>query len=485
MDRDVVERARSGDQEAFADLVYQVSDTLLGIARRILRDPTLAEDVLQNALLTIWRKLPHLRDAEHFEGWAFRILVHACYEDAPRNRRGHRPFACFRPTSRVTRTTSRPSPTATSWSRPSASSHSTIARSSCCTTTWVCPSWWWPNARHPGRDGQIAVALRDPGVAGYVRGGAGVRGRNPTGAIGMNSDLDFETTTADWLNAGSDPTPPHLIEAVLLAARNTPQERDLRDPWRAPIVNKFTTFGFGAGAMIVVAFVVAVQLFGSPSSGGSGGEPTPTPEATATEPSPSPSVSWRPLPAAECAELDAGTYRAAIEAISVTLSVPMGWKGSSDLDRFALNSRHSCLFTGGVTLDVSLVSHVYSSACDERAAAVKTDTPAAVTAALAAQTGHRTTGPRDTSIAGYPATRFEFSIPAGETTCNRGPLWPAPGGGRGPTMYRFDGSGSLVTVLVVDVDGLALGIAIDTGVPDDPADIAELDAIVDSLRIEP
>ena len=47
MDRDLVERARSGDQEAFADLVHQVSDTLFGVARRILRDPGLAEDVLQ------------------------------------------------------------------------------------------------------------------------------------------------------------------------------------------------------------------------------------------------------------------------------------------------------------------------------------------------------------------------------------------------------------------------------------------------------
>ena len=87
MDRDLVERARSGDQEAFAGLVHQVSDTLFGVARRILRDPGLAEDVLQNALVTIWRKLPHLREPERFEGWAFRILVHACYAEAPRNRR--------------------------------------------------------------------------------------------------------------------------------------------------------------------------------------------------------------------------------------------------------------------------------------------------------------------------------------------------------------------------------------------------------------
>lgn len=87
MDRDLVERARSGDQQAFADLVHQVSDTLFGIARRILRDPGLAEDVLQAALVTIWRKLPHLREVDHFDAWAFRILVHACYADAPRNRR--------------------------------------------------------------------------------------------------------------------------------------------------------------------------------------------------------------------------------------------------------------------------------------------------------------------------------------------------------------------------------------------------------------
>ena len=87
MDRDLVERARAGDQEAFADLVHQVSDSLFGVARRILRDPGLAEDVLQNALVTIWRKLPHLREPERFDAWAFRILVNACYADASRNRR--------------------------------------------------------------------------------------------------------------------------------------------------------------------------------------------------------------------------------------------------------------------------------------------------------------------------------------------------------------------------------------------------------------
>jgi RNA polymerase sigma-70 factor, ECF subfamily len=86
VDRDLVERARRGDREAFAVLVHQVSDTLYAIAHRILRDTGLAEDALQNALVLAWRRLPHLRDTDRFEAWIHRILVHACYDEAQRSR---------------------------------------------------------------------------------------------------------------------------------------------------------------------------------------------------------------------------------------------------------------------------------------------------------------------------------------------------------------------------------------------------------------
>jgi RNA polymerase sigma-70 factor (ECF subfamily) len=86
LDRDLVERARSGDREAFAVLVHQVSDQLYAVAHRILRDSGLAEDALQNALVLAWRRLPHLRDADRFEAWVHRILVHACYDESQRTR---------------------------------------------------------------------------------------------------------------------------------------------------------------------------------------------------------------------------------------------------------------------------------------------------------------------------------------------------------------------------------------------------------------
>jgi len=87
VDRDLVERARHGDRDAFTDLVHQVSDGLFAVALRILRDPGPAEDALQNALVTAWRQLPGLREPERFEAWAHRILVHACYAEARRAKR--------------------------------------------------------------------------------------------------------------------------------------------------------------------------------------------------------------------------------------------------------------------------------------------------------------------------------------------------------------------------------------------------------------
>jgi RNA polymerase sigma-70 factor (ECF subfamily) len=87
VERDLVERARTGDRDAFASLVHQVSDRLNAVAFRILRDTGLAEDALQNTLVTAWRQVPHLRDPDRFEAWIHRVLVNSCYIEARKTRR--------------------------------------------------------------------------------------------------------------------------------------------------------------------------------------------------------------------------------------------------------------------------------------------------------------------------------------------------------------------------------------------------------------
>jgi RNA polymerase sigma-70 factor, ECF subfamily len=87
MERKLVERAMHGDEAAFDELVGRVGDRLHSIARRILRDPYLAEDATQRALLDAWQNLPRLKDPGRFEAWAYRLLVNACNAEARRERR--------------------------------------------------------------------------------------------------------------------------------------------------------------------------------------------------------------------------------------------------------------------------------------------------------------------------------------------------------------------------------------------------------------
>jgi RNA polymerase sigma-70 factor (ECF subfamily) len=86
--RELVERAAKGDQEAFAGLARLSSNRLYAIAWRILRDHHLAEDAVQQALITVWNELPRLRDPDRFEAWTYRLVVRAAMAEARRGRRG-------------------------------------------------------------------------------------------------------------------------------------------------------------------------------------------------------------------------------------------------------------------------------------------------------------------------------------------------------------------------------------------------------------
>jgi len=87
MDIGLVTRAQHGDEGAFASLAVGAGNRLHAVAFRILRDTDLAEDATQQALLTVWRDLPQLRDPARFDAWSYRLLVRACYAEARRSRR--------------------------------------------------------------------------------------------------------------------------------------------------------------------------------------------------------------------------------------------------------------------------------------------------------------------------------------------------------------------------------------------------------------
>ena len=87
MDTDLVTRAQRGDKDAFTALAAARADRFLAMSHRILRDLALAEDATQQALVSIWRDLPQLRDPARFDAWSYRLLVRACYAEAGKSRR--------------------------------------------------------------------------------------------------------------------------------------------------------------------------------------------------------------------------------------------------------------------------------------------------------------------------------------------------------------------------------------------------------------
>ena len=87
MDRDLIDRAKRGDRDAFTALVLQFGDRLYSVAYRILRDASRAEDAVQQTFLTAWRELNRLRDDDRLEAWLYRLLVNACYAEARHTKR--------------------------------------------------------------------------------------------------------------------------------------------------------------------------------------------------------------------------------------------------------------------------------------------------------------------------------------------------------------------------------------------------------------
>ena len=87
MRRDLVERARGGDREAFAILAADSIDRLFNVAQLMLRDRDRADDAVQETLVVAWRDLRGLRDLDGFDAWLHRVLVHCVYRVASGERR--------------------------------------------------------------------------------------------------------------------------------------------------------------------------------------------------------------------------------------------------------------------------------------------------------------------------------------------------------------------------------------------------------------
>lgn len=280
----------------------------------------------------------------------------------------------------------------------------------------------------------------------------------------------------------------HLDDAQLLerfSRRLADIEAEVPMPpaWRRPAAISSRAWRVqalpSATKLVVAGAIVALLgawLLGGPRAGLLSQESASEPGAEASQP-----TSFAIAP---------GSYTIPWGINDVHLTVPAGWSRSPDgASLCKLDGETGCPEGGRVVLAVHEISRVvrddvcrWDPTVPHQHFEMVGGSVDELVWVLTHQVGIHVSGPEDSTLGGYPAKRLVVTWP--EDGCVGGPegrfLWQDTSGPGSGFSVLFGGTGR---IFVADVDGLRLVITSSyRGASDE--DIAELDAIVDSIDIE-
>jgi RNA polymerase sigma-70 factor, ECF subfamily len=75
---ELIRSARNGDGSAFAELIRPQYPTAFRVAYGLLQDAAEAEDVVQDAAFTAWKKLGNVREGAQLRPWFLAIVANRC-----------------------------------------------------------------------------------------------------------------------------------------------------------------------------------------------------------------------------------------------------------------------------------------------------------------------------------------------------------------------------------------------------------------------
>ena len=85
-DRELVERHRLGDRDAFAEVYREHEETVYNLALRLSGDPFDAGDLTQEVFLRVFRHLGSFRGGSALRTWIFRVALNHCRSRLGRRR---------------------------------------------------------------------------------------------------------------------------------------------------------------------------------------------------------------------------------------------------------------------------------------------------------------------------------------------------------------------------------------------------------------
>jgi RNA polymerase sigma-70 factor (ECF subfamily) len=85
-EHDLIRRARTGDEDAFAELVAAHAGRVYSMLRRFGLDPDEADEVAQEVFVRAWRGLARFEERSQFSTWLYRIAFNEAQRRLSRRR---------------------------------------------------------------------------------------------------------------------------------------------------------------------------------------------------------------------------------------------------------------------------------------------------------------------------------------------------------------------------------------------------------------
>lgn len=236
------------------------------------------------------------------------------------------------------------------------------------------------------------------------------------------------------------------------------------------------------GPALAAGLLLAAGMAGCGGDSDASGEPQPT---SATR---SPTV--LAMPAGDTrdgahAPIEAGTYLIPSSPWSIagfTVTFPEGWT----LQHGHVYGEHADT-PEEFGFYAVVVEEIFSDPCQEGSEPTQVGPRSEdLVTALLEQSGPAKSGPVDTTLGGYPATRIDLTVPKHWTDCtllDEGfglQLWYSEPADKHFVLLPD----SAASVYVIDVDGKSQVFLTQVGNPTSAADRAELQRVLDSIRIE-
>jgi hypothetical protein len=305
----------------------------------------------------------------------------------------------------------------------------------------------------------------------------------------MSTDRDVNRIVRSWLEEGATALPDRVLDGVLDQLPATPQRRA---PWpvrRFSEMNNLARFAIAAAAVVAVA-VVGLNLM-QRSDGPGGVTATASPPPTS---SPNPSAS---IPTLRDGAFPAGTYLvnpsiypiwttcpqltcsdpAAADDIRLTMTVPEGdWAGIRGA--IWLASGHAAP-PGGASLGFNRGNWLHSDPCRTDTALPTIEVGPAVDDFANALADHPlldVTTPADITLGGYSGKYVDLQVPSDISACPTSYYPWEPG------IYA-QGPSQRWHLWILDVDGVRVVVQSTDYQGTSPQHRAELQSIVDSIKI--